>query len=86
MITHCHTCKFSYDDAECTTICPHGRFLSPETQEQKDAGLALLGKTVTFNHMNGVGGWKVTSVGWTGMVTLAGMPGEFAPHIFQVKM
>ncbi len=78
----CPSCGHSYDDAARSTICPHGRFMSAQDLTQKDAGLALIGKDICFAHEPAGPVRRVQSVGWNGMVTIAGMAGEFAPHLF----
>lgn len=84
-ITCCNICQATYDDASCWTICPHERFISPESAAQKDAAYALLRKTVVFNHMPDGPDFRVTSINHIGMMTLDGLAGEFAPHLFKEK-
>ena len=83
MFVRCQTCKQRYDDAQRLTYCPHDKLMSDEDLAQKDAGLALLGKKVCFRHMPDGPAYLVQSCGWNGMVSLAGMSGEFAPHLFR---
>ena len=81
----CDYCGKSYDDARMMTYCPHEAFLSEFEAAQKDCAMSLFGKTVRFHHQWKTGpDHRVQSVGFTGMVTLADMPGEFAPHLFVV--
>lgn len=82
MNIQCLECSALFDDADCTTICPHQRFLSVESAQRKDAAIALVGRRVCFAHMPDGPEYSVESVGWHGMVTLRGMVGEFAPHLF----
>jgi hypothetical protein len=79
----CDSCARVYDDAKCWTYCPHDQFLSDESLAQKDLANRLCGKRLRFNHMPD-GNLYIESVNWEGMVTIKGMPGEFAPHLFQV--
>lgn len=85
MTVTCSDCRKRYDDAERFTFCPHERFMSEDMLARKVAGLALLGKRVTFNHMPDAEGWRVSSCGWDGSLSLEGLAGEFAPHLFLVK-
>jgi hypothetical protein len=82
----CDECGRNYDDARCLTYCPHDPFLSEFEAEMKDCATSLLlGKTVRFLHQWRTGpDHRVQSVGFTGMVTLADMVGEFAPYLFVV--
>lgn len=85
MNTCCDTCGHQYDDADCTTICPHGLLMSRTLLNQKDKALALFGKPVRFVHQRDSGDtYRVQSVNWEGMVTLDALPGEFAPSLFVV--
>jgi hypothetical protein len=81
MRTSCPTCRTEYDDAECTTVCPHQLLMPRPLLQRKDLGLALLGKQVRF-HEGPVAG-RVNSVAWDGMVTVEGFQGLFAPHLFE---
>lgn len=90
MTRTCETCKFTYDDAKSTTICPHEQFISDETAAQKDLAFSLLGKYVVFVEFpNDPGlppeGLRVESVNWNGLVSLRGILGSFAPSLFVVK-
>lgn len=88
MYRTCEDCHEPYDDAECTTICPH-RLLMPRRElEQKKQGVELVGKRVKFRGP-GLPGHPnephlVQACGWDGMLTLEGFVGEFAPHLFEV--
>jgi hypothetical protein len=53
--------------------------------ERKDAAIRLLGRTVRFAHQPEGPDRRIDSIGWSGMVTVAGMAGEFAPHLFVVQ-
>lgn len=82
MIRHCEICLLKYNDAECSTLCPHRRLLSPESQARKDKAFGLIGKGLRFNHEEpGVSTVRVASICWDGMVRLQGMEGEFSPDI-----
>lgn len=83
MITICSTCHLRYDDALCWTICPHERFISDEDAARKDLACSLFGKKLRFNHMAS-GALEVQAIDYKGMVTIKGMSGEFAPHLFKV--
>ena len=82
MLVRCNGCGTDYDDAERLTFCPHERIMPAADMEQKKAGLALIGKRVCFAHQPKGPAHHVQAVGWNGMVVLADMVGEFAPHIF----
>ncbi len=85
MMVKCQECDKRYDDARRLTYCPHEPLMSDDDLAQKDAGMALIGKTIRFNHQRDTGpDMRVQSVGWNGMVTLVDMVGEFAPHLFVV--
>jgi hypothetical protein len=84
MMQTCLQCGDNYDDARCSTICPHESFLSEETLARKDAAIGLLGKTIRFAHQPEGPNWSVMSVSWDGMVMLADLAGEFAPHLFTI--
>jgi hypothetical protein len=82
MNTECRDCHQKYDDADRSTICPHPLLMPRKDLEQKKLGLSLLGRPVRFAHMPGNAPMRVQSVNWNGMVTVEGMVGEFAPHLF----
>lgn len=84
MIVTCETCGTHFDDADRLTFCPHFLIMPRDDLEQKKAGLALVGHDVCFAHEPSGPARRVQSVGWNGMVTLAGMTGEFAPHLFVI--
>lgn len=79
MIRHCEECPAAYDDARCSTICPHDPFLTIEQAEQKDLACSLIGKRVRFNHQSET---ETHVILWDGMVELDDLPGQFAPHLF----
>jgi hypothetical protein len=81
----CPKCLKELDDAKQTTICPHERFISDEIAAQKDLAFSLLRKTVYFAHLPEGEGFQVESIGHDGMISLRGMVGSFAPHLFVVK-
>lgn len=78
----CMGCKATFDDAAQLTFCPHDPIMDPADLKQKDAAIALLGKTIRFAHQPDGPDHHIQSVGWNGMVTLHRMAGEFAPHLF----
>lgn len=80
----CETCAASYDDAICSTICPHRPWLTETDQQRKDRAVALLGKDLHWAHLPDGPTVRITSIAWNGMVTLHGWTGEFAPHLFTV--
>jgi len=79
----CDTCRATYDDAACSTICPHRRFLSVADQAQKDLALSLLGHELHWAHLPDGPTVRIQAIGWNGMVELVGWSGEFAPHCFR---
>ena len=85
MKKYCVNCDIEYDDAKCTTICPHEQFISDEMAAQKDLAFSLVGKPVCCAHLPDAEPMHVQSIDSTGMVTLSGMTGSFAPHILVVK-
>ncbi len=80
----CPDCTHIYDDAERSTICPHGRFRSTEDQRQHDAAYALVGKDIRFADQPSGKVYRVQAIGHDGMVWLAGMAGKFKPSQFVV--
>lgn len=82
----CEKCGVDYDDARCSTICPHEQFLPDDLIRQKDLAATLIGKVVRFNHQPDGPSYRVQSIGWDGMISLAGeeLPGWFAPHLFTI--
>ena len=82
MLVSCKDCGSEFDDAARLTFCPHDEIMPADDLEQKKLGLALIGKPVRFAHEPNGPVRSVQSVGWNGMVTLEGMAGEFAPHLF----
>ena len=85
MERRCRVCTAQYDDARCTTICPHEPFLTLDQAAQKDLAMKLLGKDVLFAHRPaGMLAARVVAVVWDGMVELDGWTGQFAPHLFVV--
>jgi hypothetical protein len=79
----CDDCQTPYDDAVRSTLCPHPRLLTEAAQARKDLALSLLGHELHWAHMPEGPALTIESVGWDGMVTLRGWPGEFAPHLFR---
>lgn len=82
MQTECPKCGASYDDADRSTVCPHALIMPADDLARKKAGLALLERDICFAHEPGGPIRRVQSVAWNGMITLHGMAGEFAPHLF----
>jgi len=85
MIVTCRNCEVEFDDAERNTICPHHLLMPKVDMARKDVALRLLGRDVRFRDQPHGPYRRIDSVGWKGMVTVAGMSGEFAPHLFVVK-
>jgi hypothetical protein len=90
MIVTCNDCGKHFDDAERWTCCPHEPFMSADDLAQKDLALSLIGKEIRFAHMPNGPYYRVQSVNYIGMVTIARangdtMGGEFAPHLFVVQ-
>lgn len=82
MQVFCRVCRKMMDDAEQSTICPHPLIMSRVDLDQKKLGLSLLGRPVRFAHLPDSKPMRIESVSWNGMVTVEGMAGEFAPHLF----
>lgn len=80
----CQKCSIEFDDADRSTICPHDLIMPAKDIERKKAALKLLGKYVSFHHMPEKS-FFVESCSWNGMISVSGMVGEFAPHLFVVK-
>lgn len=85
MITTCIDCGATYDDADRMTFCPHALIMPAADLAQKKLGLALLEKDIAFAHQPDGPVYRVRALGWNGMVTIDGLPGEFAPHLFVTK-
>lgn len=83
MVRTCQECGKEYDDARHYTFCPHDRVMSEEALDRKIAGLKLIGKRIAFAH-DTTETYRVLAVSWDGMVTIEGMAGEFAPHLFVI--
>lgn len=83
-IVQCEKCGAIIDDADRTTICPHDLIMPAADLEQKKAGLELIGKDICFAHQLNGPHHRVQSCSWNGMITLQGMAGEFAPHLFVI--
>lgn len=82
MKVRCETCSTDFDDADRLTFCPHELIMPAADLAQKKMGLALCERDICFQHMPAGPVHRVQSVSWNGMVTLHGMAGEFAPHLF----
>lgn len=82
MIVKCDRCKRDYDDADRNTMCPHNLIMPAADLAQKKAALALCERNICFAHEPYGPSHRIQSVSWNGMVTLHGMVGEFAPHLF----
>lgn len=82
MRIRCDSCGASFNDADRTTLCPHGWLMPAEDMARKQEALDLLEHTIRFAHQPDGPDHRVQSVGATGMVTLRGMAGEFSPHLF----
>jgi hypothetical protein len=84
MMIVCEKCRLAFDDADQSTICPHDLIMPAEDLERKKAALELVGKMVRFNHQPDGPDYHVRSCNFIGMVGLAELPGDFAPHLFVV--
>lgn len=85
MLVKCEKCGKQFDDARRSTLCAHDPFLSEAELAQKDLAMTLLGQNICFNHHAPHGAkYRVQSVTFEGMVTIDGLPGEFAPHLFVI--
>lgn len=78
----CEKCSKQYDDADCTTICPHELLMPPADLARKKEGMLLIGRMVRFNHNLNGERYLVNTLHWNGMVELEDMSGELAPHLF----
>lgn len=85
MKVKCSACGAAFDDADRTTVCPHELIMPAADLAQKKLGLELIGRDIRFAHEPTGPAHRVQSVGWNGMVTITGMAGEFAPHLFVTK-
>ena len=85
MTSDCSKCGAHYDDAERITICPHELIKPRWMMEQHNRAIHLLGRLVVFNNMLDGEPMRVTSVNFEGMLTVDALPGEFAPHLVQLK-
>ncbi len=68
MTTTCEACKTAYDDARCTTICPHQEFLTEEQARRKDAAVKLLGRMVARKEQPRGPFFRCIGVNWEGNV------------------
>lgn len=82
MTRTCEKCNKVYDDAECSTLCPHRLIMPREDLDRKKEALKLSGKWVRFNHQTDKERHRVIAITGIGMILLDGIPGEFAPHLF----
>lgn len=83
MKTECSRCTRVFDEDRCSAICPHEKFLTAEEVYRKHIALSLRGKRLRFIHMPpGQMDTRVISVSYDGMVTIEGLLGLFAPHLF----
>lgn len=80
----CQECRAVYDDADRSTICPHELIMPAEDLAQKKLALTLMEKPIRFNHVRWGPPLRVSACSWNGMVTIHGMTGEFAPHLFYI--
>jgi hypothetical protein len=78
----CENCGKEYDDADCITTCPHALIMPRQDLDRKKQALSLMGKTVRFNHNTQA--LHIEAITWNGYICIAGIPGEFAPHLFTV--
>ena len=82
MLVKCDKCGTEYDDADRLTICRHELIMSADDLVQKKQAIGLVGRTVRFAHEPNGPDRRISSVSWNGMVTIDGMDGVFAPHLF----
>jgi hypothetical protein len=83
----CEQCETAYDDARSLTYCPHELIYPATIMDRKDTALELLGKQVRFAHQkpsDAPEGYRVQSVNWSGLISIEGFSGLFAPHLFVV--
>jgi hypothetical protein len=86
MMVACKKCSTLYDDADRTTICPHGLIMPPTDLVQKKLALELCDHDICFAHQPDGPTHRIQSINWNGMVTLHDMVGQFAPHLFVKAM
>lgn len=82
MIVKCEDCGAEFDDADCSTICPHNLIMPAHDLAQKKLALTLIERDICFAHQADGPVHRIQSINWNGMVTLNDMVGEFAPHLF----
>jgi len=86
MDTTCPKCSKEYDDADCSTLCPHPLIMPKQDLDRKKLAFTLAEKPLRFRHMPETSApLFIESIGWNGMVTIRGMVGEFAPHLFAIQ-
>ena len=71
----CEECGSAYDDARCSTLCPHEAFLTEQQAARKDRAMAMLGKDLQFT--NGAPSptpIRILAVHGDGFVTLRDFP------------
>ena len=88
MVRLCKDCSVTYDDARCSTICPHSLIMPIKTLDQKILAIDLMqqaqGKYVRFRGGHDPNKYRMQAVLWDGMICVEGLSGEFAPHLFEV--
>lgn len=77
MKIQCSDCHREYDDADCTTICPHDLLMPREDLNRKDAAAKILGRLVRRSEIHS--SRLVVAITSRGMVWLEGELGEFDP-------
>lgn len=80
----CQQCGAVFDDAIRNTICPHPEIKSSAHRLQHEMAMGLIGKQIRFHHLPPGSGVRCYGVTFEGMVSIEGLPGEFAPHLFVV--
>jgi hypothetical protein len=82
----CAECQLSYDDARCSTICPHEAFITAAEALRKDRAGAMLHKDLRWQGSKTGTVVRIQSVTSQGFVTLAGYPAHhlYNPNLFEV--
>lgn len=85
MQVKCADCGAVYDDAVCSTICDHQRFMTDTDLKRKIAAIDMMGKSVRFLDQAKTGPThRVIACNFIGMLTISDVAGEFAPRLFKV--
>ena len=81
MNTVCEHCRTAYDDAERSTLCPHGPIMPPADLARKKRALDLP-RALCFALDPDGAVYHLQSIGWNGFVTVAELDGEYPPSLF----